>query len=234
MVGNTRRVTKIDIVKVDNEVGCENVHLELKKGTILERQPPLKPEWLEALPGVPPLEEKLFKIKLKMGDMFVDAAKGGTLYIMQDLMTNHNVSLDVDHKSTPGLTALHLASRKGHYDIIQWLLHEGADIEKEDDKGRTALYHSVKGGEVEALRLLIKNGAHLNTKTKTRGFTALQKAIVKRQTECAELLIANSCDVNIKVSKSEFIVYYPAMIMMYKLYFISFRIMMETPHFTRL
>lgn len=137
------------------------------------------------------------KLREKLGNIFVEAAQEGDLDLLQELLENHKVSVDVmDHKSTPGFTALHVACREGHLKVVEWLLERGADIEKPDEKGRTALYHTVKKGEAEVLRFLIRKGAHLDTKTTTRGLTAFQKASAKKQSLCAEILKDNGCDVD--------------------------------------
>jgi len=183
---------------MDEDKG-ERVHLELMNESFFKPLPVMKPEWLEAVPVAFKLHQKLSKMKTKLGNLFVQSALEGDLYILRELLENFKVSVDVDHKSTPGLTALHLACQKGRLEIVEWLLEKKANIEKSDEKGRTALYHAVKGGEEAVLQLLIKNGADKDIKTKTKGLTALQKAIAKKQTECAKILIENECDVNHQV-----------------------------------
>ena len=195
MAGETGRVIKVGM---EEDGGGERVHLELIKSSF-KPLPAMKPEWLEAVPVAIKLHEKLSKLKSQLGNLLVQAAQEGDLYLLQELIENHKVSVDVDHKSTPGLTALHTACRQGRLKVIELLLDQGADIEKADEKGRTALYHAVKGGEEEVLRLLIKKGADLDIKTNIRGLTALRKAITKRHTQCAEILIDNGCDVNLQV-----------------------------------
>jgi len=194
VAGETGRITQIDI-GLD---GLENIYLDMIE-SIFKPLPPMKPEWLEAVPVAFRIHDKLLKLKLKLGNLFVEAALESDLYALKDLLENYKVPVDVDHKSMPGFTALHLACRKGRLEAVEWLLENGADIEKTDEKGRTALYHAVKGGEEEILRFLIKKGANLDTTTTRRGLTALQKAIVKRQTKCAEILVDNGCKVNVKV-----------------------------------
>ncbi len=195
MAGEKGRISQIEMGKD----GVEHAHLVMLTESALKPLPAMNPEWLEALPVAIRAHNKLFKLKSKLGNLFVETAQEDDLYILEDLLLNQNVPVDVVHKSTPGLTALHTACRLGRHKVVEWLLKKGADIEKVDEKGRTALYHAVKGGEEEVLRFLIKKGANLDTKTNTRGMTALQKAIAKRQTKCTEVLIDNGCDVNHQV-----------------------------------
>jgi len=194
MAGEAGRVTKAEI----DEDGREHVHLEPLKESAFKPLPAAKPEWLEAVPMAFKLHQKLLTLKSNLGNLFIETAQEGDLYLLEELLHNYRVS--VDHKSTHGLVALHVACRKGHLQIVQWLLIEQkADIEKADDKGRTAVYHAVKGGEEKVLKFLIEKGADLDTVTNTRGLTALHKSITKTQRKCAEILIENGCNVNKQV-----------------------------------
>jgi len=188
------RVTKIELGQ-DNQ---EMVYLDLikKSESPFEVLPAMKAEWLEAVPVVVRLHDKLSKLNMKLGNLFVDAAEEDDLYLLKELLENYRVSVDVDHKSTPGLTALHYACLKGHVKVVKWLLEQKADIEREDEKGRTGLVHAVEAGNVDVLKILVSNGAELNAKS---SISALHKAILKRQTDCAEILIDNGCNVNQQV-----------------------------------
>jgi len=163
--------------------------------------PPMRPEWLEIVSVSTQLQKKFSNLKSKLEDRFVEAVHDCDLKLLKKLSTTHKVSVDVVHKSTSGLTPLHLACRKGHLQVVQYLLEKKADIEKEDHKGRTAVYHAVKGNEVEVLKVLIGQGAELDKhRTKTKGLTALHKAVTKQHMESFQILIDNSCNVNLQVT----------------------------------
>lgn len=107
--------------------------------------PPMSTEWLEPIPVASKLHDSLSKLSSKLGDLFVEAAQEGDLYLVKKLVQNYQVSVDVTHQSTPGLTALHLACWRGRMKVAQWLLDQKANIETADQKGRTAVYFAVKG-----------------------------------------------------------------------------------------
>jgi len=195
-VGEMGRITKIE-----DEDDNQKIYLEMMMDDppILP-VPPIRPEWLEVLSVSTKLQKKLSKLESKLGDLFVEAASEGDLNFLKKLVTIHKVPVDVVHKSTPGFTALHLASRRGHLQSVQYLLEKKADIDKVDQKGRTAVYHAVKGNRVEVLNCLIREGAELdNHRTTTKGLTPLHKAVVKQHIECLQILIENSCNVNLQV-----------------------------------
>jgi len=195
-VGEMGRIKKI-------EKNGEDDH-QLYLGMMIDNltlQPvtPMRPSWLEIVSVSTELQNKFAILKSKLEDRFIEAAHDGDLHLLKKLSTTHRVNVDVVHKSTNGCTALHLASRRGHLQSVQYLLEKKADIEKEDQKGRTAVYHAVKGNEVEVLKCLIRAGAELDNRTKTKGLTALHKAVTKQHIECCQILIENSCNVNFQV-----------------------------------
>ena len=70
-------------------------------------------------------------------DAFFDAAGGGDLNTVQTMLEN---GLDVNVKDTSfGHTALIVAARKGHRQIVALLLAKGADVNVTDNYGNTAL-----------------------------------------------------------------------------------------------
>jgi hypothetical protein len=52
----------------------------------------------------------------------------------------------------PGRAALHLASKEGHLEIVQYLIEKGADINAKDCYGQTALYLASEQNTHEAVR----------------------------------------------------------------------------------
>ena len=91
------------------------------------------------------LHDRFLNLALELGDLLVEAAQEGNLNLVIELVENRRVPVDVDHRLTPGLTALHLAAQHGHLDVAQFLLEKNSNLEKGDHRGRTAVYHAVKG-----------------------------------------------------------------------------------------
>lgn len=76
--------------------------------------------------------------------LFFKAVDRGDLRIAKLLHIRHGV--DVDTLNSDGQTALHLASEKGHQEVVEWLLNETkVDIEKPSLNGLCAIHCAVKG-----------------------------------------------------------------------------------------
>lgn len=66
-----------------------------------------------------------------------------------------------------GSTPLHCSARKGHYDIVVYLVNNGADIHSKDKNFCTALHFSESEGHKSISRYLIQKGADIKAKTIT-------------------------------------------------------------------
>ena len=79
---------------------------------------------------------------------FMKAIKWGDIELVKEvykkLVMNPQMSIDVQDVDQNNLTALHVACCYGHYEIVEWLIKKGADLDVTDDKGRSAPYHTVK------------------------------------------------------------------------------------------
>lgn len=53
------------------------------------------------------------------------------------------------------LTALHLATDKSYYDVMELLLEKGAKVNALDNLGQTALHRAAQQGNVQACKLLM-------------------------------------------------------------------------------
>ena len=62
-------------------------------------------------------------------------------------------------------TALHHATLFNRTDVIKRLLHEGADVNRQDRRDKdTPLHLAARHNKTEAVRLLLDNGADMNFK----------------------------------------------------------------------
>jgi ankyrin repeat protein len=80
---------------------------------------------------------------------------------------------DIDNLN--GWTALIRASCYGHKEIVEFLLNNGADIDKSDFNGMTALKYALHSGHKEVVELLLNRGSDINRANKD-GQTALSFA----------------------------------------------------------
>eukprot|EP00742_Colponemidia_sp_Colp-10_P003123 GILJ01003327.1.p1 GENE.GILJ01003327.1~~GILJ01003327.1.p1 ORF type:complete len:257 (-),score=30.58 GILJ01003327.1:188-958(-) len=77
--------------------------------------------------------------------------------------------------SKAGKTAMMMASRAGHLTVVQFLAHQGADLEAIDKLGGTALMHASIFNRLPIVQFLVEKGASMDRKD-THGWTALMKA----------------------------------------------------------
>uniref|UniRef100_A0A7N4V645 Ankyrin repeat domain 23 n=1 Tax=Sarcophilus harrisii TaxID=9305 RepID=A0A7N4V645_SARHA len=81
---------------------------------------------------------------------------------------------DPSQPDPSGYTALHYASRNGHYAVCQFLLESGAKCDAQTHGGATALHRASYCGHTEVVRLLLSHGANPGV-ADDDGMTSLHK-----------------------------------------------------------
>ena len=88
---------------------------------------------------------------------------------------------------------LHLASQKGDFQTVKYLISHGANIESKDTNGVTPLYIASRNGHIEIVKYLISHGANIESKT-NQDATPLHFASYKNHLQIVEYLIKHgSC-----------------------------------------
>jgi ankyrin repeat protein len=64
---------------------------------------------------------------------------------------------------------LHLATERGHVEVIRELLSKGANVDTPDNKGWTPLHLAAKHGHVHSLRELLSKGGTVDIQKKMGG-----------------------------------------------------------------
>ncbi len=100
-----------------------------------------------------------------------------------------------DRKDSMGLTALMHASLQGYYDMCEFLIEKGADVNYSSKYGSTALTIASFRGYKELCKMLIEKGADVNARNDYDA-TPLINATHNARIEICELLIENGADID--------------------------------------
>lgn len=92
----------------------------------------------------------------------------------------------VNEKNSQSLTPLHLASDRGHIDIMEILIKHGSKINAVDSSGQTALHRASRNGQINSVQTLLSYGVDLSI-VNNQGLNAEQMAA----TEQVQKLIAS-------------------------------------------
>ncbi|MFJ5770999.1 ankyrin repeat domain-containing protein [Psychrobacillus sp. NPDC093180] len=123
-----------------------------------------------------------------------NAIKLGDMNEVNRLIGDNPESL---HSMTPFGTWLHVATKNGHLEIVQYLIQRGIDI---DARGGTfdasALNLAAGSGYIEIVKYLIERGAELDVSLAKRN--PLFGAIYNGHKEVVELLVEKEIDIAIR------------------------------------
>jgi len=138
----------------------------------------------------------LVAINSNAQDIFSAAAEGDLERIKQ-LISDKQELVNATNES--GKTALHIASEKGHLEIVEYLLEGGADIEAKSIYELTPLFSAAETGNIELAEMLIKYRADVNAFSQFFG-TALHRAVYMGHPEVAKLLLKQGAAVTVQNS----------------------------------
>jgi ankyrin repeat protein len=89
-----------------------------------------------------------------------EAADAGNVAVVKTLLKTYPELISSTNQY--GYTALHLAARKGHTDVMRLLLVKGANVDSGDTWLLTPLDHAAGIGNIAAVKLLLDNKANVN------------------------------------------------------------------------
>lgn len=130
------------------------------------------------------------------------ASASGSLEAALALLRN---GADVHELASYRRTALHVAAKRGHTDIVNALLDAGARLHLRTNKfsGDTPLDLAAKRGHVDTVQRLIRQGARLNDRD-ADGFTTLHKTASENEPDVIDALVASGAEVGACGTESGF------------------------------
>jgi ankyrin repeat protein len=137
----------------------------------------------------------LLSVPAAADEPIVEAAKNGDFKAVKAILKSDPSRLDV--KDGEGYTALHWACMRAHWDIGEYLIEKGADLNVVGGDGGTQINWAVHHDNVSIVRILIEKGARLNIRNRW-GMTELHTAIWRGNLRVVEYLLDHGADPTIK------------------------------------
>jgi ankyrin repeat protein len=100
------------------------------------------------------------------------------------------------HQTTP----LMRAAQEGHGHICQWLLQQGALVNRKNHQSMTALMLASQRGHADVVKVLIDYGADVDARTEHNS-TALVLAVKRSNTRVVHVLVEHGCELALLDSK---------------------------------
>ena len=105
------------------------------------------------------------------------------------------LAVNVNFPNRFGDTALCLSSRRGHLEMVEFLLKNGADVNVAGQYGYTALHWAARKGYHEIAKVLIKNNSNVSAISKLKR-TPLHMATINNHFNVIQTLIQNGADLH--------------------------------------
>jgi ankyrin repeat protein len=122
-----------------------------------------------------------------------EAAKRGDMQTLRDLVQKGaKINEDLDEY---GATALHWSAVKGHRDVAEFLIVNGAIVDQKNGDGDTALHVAVAFGHKDIVQLLLSKGAKIEERRR-EGTTPLYISVSRNRQDVAELLVASGAEID--------------------------------------
>jgi ankyrin repeat protein len=127
-----------------------------------------------------------------------EASAAGRFDVVANLVYNHPGA--INFYAEDGFTSLGLACYLGHYEIAQYLVLKGADVNMPSNNGFNVypLHSAAAGNYTQIARMLIENNALINMKQQA-GATALHSAAQNGNIDLLILLLEHGADVTARM-----------------------------------
>ncbi|XP_023966635.1 histone-lysine N-methyltransferase EHMT1 isoform X1 [Malaclemys terrapin pileata] len=140
--------------------------------------------------ALPSLRER--DCQARKGQLMTKGIPGSPCELLLFLSEGHPGPIE----DAEGSTCLHLAAKKGHYDVVQYLLSNGQmDVNCQDDGGWTPMIWATEYKHVELVKLLLSKGSDINIRDNEENI-CLHWAAFSGCVDIAEILLAAKCDLH--------------------------------------
>ncbi len=183
---NDRDLLRSDVLKV---LADNNLHLDEK----IYR----KPE--EEDNATPFYEEN----KSPLQNLADGACSGELSQVYEAVQHGANVNGRIGNGNLEGMSMLILALSSKHYDVAEFLIENGADVNykrqsksrPDPEKGQTPMWWAATNGSTELIELLLQKGADINI-SDSHGSTPLCTAASSGKHTTVKLLLENGADIH--------------------------------------
>ena len=150
------------------------------------------------------------------------AVKSGSLETVKALVEGAGDNIDLDVKTTQGISAVSMACTAGEYEIVDYLLEKGVSVHETKKQKKNALICAAMNGHIHIVSLLLRHGIHPDVPDSS-GNTAVHYAAGYGWLNVLRFLVENGADPDIKNDWNTT----PAMIAMLKNHFGCLDYLME-------
>lgn len=130
----------------------------------------------------------------------IEAVKTGNLTRVKELIESNPQS--VSTKDQTGRTPLHWACRGVHFEILKYLVENGADVNATDNNNVAPLLSLVTRSHIEGIGYLLTHKADVNIKS-TNNFTPLHYASGSGNLTLVKLLLDHGADHSVKAANGD-------------------------------
>ncbi|OHS93014.1 hypothetical protein TRFO_40664 [Tritrichomonas foetus] len=112
--------------------------------------------------------------------------------------------IDLEQRNPKKETMLYIASKRGNFKTVEFLLKKGANINSSNGEvGGSSLYVACLNGRFEVIQTLLKNQPEINLKTTETLHSPLHAACIYGNAQIVDTLLSYSKDVNANLRDKE-------------------------------
>jgi len=126
-------------------------------------------------------------------EYILECCQFGKLGIIKYLFKKHR--FNVNQKHYDGDTPLRRAIYGNQFEVVKYLVENGADVNAKDNCNSTPLYYACNYGDLEMVKYLHEKGAHINS-VNDSNWTPLHQASYWGRYDIVVYLVENGANIN--------------------------------------